>query len=212
MTEPLQNADSTAPLADPAAPLPEPNRAATAAATPPPLDTQIAGGQIPRPALVEPAVASAETAAPLLTDEDDEPLLSDNWLLQVPSWLSSMVVHLSLVLLLALLTVANSGERGLDDLTVFSEQRGSDTGVEELESPLLETSAQLDDNAAAETLDLTQPADLAGLSAPIGLIAPRSVHRPGRSFGGRCDRRWSARRRRRARLAARSPNPRSHGA
>ena len=87
----------------------------------------------------------------------------------VPSWLASVVVHLVLVLLLALLTTLTAGHDGAPSLVV-STGGPSDPEPELLETNVLDTADEVDepDPLAPQPLDEPPIVDLAaGTAAPV---------------------------------------------
>jgi hypothetical protein len=137
---------------------------------------------LPIAAAADSALAGAISPLPQgaveVTAQGDQPNESsdppEDWWLLLPSWLSSMVVHLALVLLLALLTFTGSGSGGLDDLVVSVDHDSPTGSVEELESILMQSTDELEDTARPPAPDLTESPKVATLAGAIGLVRPET--------------------------------------
>ncbi len=112
----------------------------------------------------------------LVAPEEAEPAVTEQMLEFLPSWLVSLVVHLTLVLLLALLTVFGEGGFHRNTIVLDCETAGPDgTADDELLAASLEMPSEL---AAPEEIELEpqEVADLAAISpdtlSPIELVSP----------------------------------------
>ncbi len=115
-----------------------------------------------------PGATSVDEAA-IDTSPEDESSWRDVWL-QVPSWLTSMVAHLSLFLLLALLSTAHFIGDGPKNLLVSVDGDASQGGIEELEGQLMGSSDQLEQTPLMSPPDVSDAAQSAALSSTIGLM------------------------------------------
>jgi len=139
------------------------------ATTTPPMATLVTasttddGGPLP----VAQAIADGRASDPIIDTEvvDDEAF---PWLTMTPSWLTSTVVHLALVLILALLTTTRALQDVPPSLTISAD--GDAGGDPDLESELMEIPATLDTGQALapqELSDLPAPAALNDSIGPI---------------------------------------------
>ncbi|HEX3725603.1 MAG TPA: hypothetical protein VHV08_05145 [Pirellulales bacterium] len=150
------------PLAIPLPPAPP-----TAVDPPLPLIPPDAAGP-PPPDRVEATVVSPIAAKPPVDAAVEplelvEPTWHEIWL-QVPSWLTSMVVHLSLVLFLALLATSKIVTAPQSDITVSTQHDGV-SGEDELQGDMAQSTAGLE-QPDAPALSPPQLSDLAA-SAPL---------------------------------------------
>jgi hypothetical protein len=153
-------------------PSPPPAVSPPSIATPPEPATPPAPVAVP--VLVPVAMSIAQTAgsdpaaATIAEDRDaaglvDGVLWQDIWL-QVPSWMTSMVVHLSIVLVLALITTTKYVMPQLGDVTVSTGENGP-PGDGALQDQLMQTPAGID-NSSDKPLSPPEISDLAA-SAPL---------------------------------------------
>jgi hypothetical protein len=114
----------------------------------------------------------AQAVVPIVTDDEpDDP--GNDWWLHLPSWLASMVVHMTIVLLLALVTFSQQGTGGLSDLLVSVNQVDSHGALEELQSQAMEAADPIEATAPElPAADMTDSSKLADLAGPIGLERP----------------------------------------
>jgi len=116
----------------------------------------------------------------------DEPTWSD-WWLQVPSWMASMVVHLALVLMLALVTTAQQMSGPGADFVVSAEHAEALGSSEELQSQMMEISEELQTTpslSAPEISALPQAAPLSEIMAPLRAELAKSDGEPKLIGGG----------------------------
>ncbi len=121
--------------------------------------------------------ASTNGAAPNIVDATDaenvEPgAWQDIWV-QVPSWLTSTAVHLSIVIVLALLTTTKYVMAPLNDVSVSADGTGT-SGDGDLEGELMQSTAGLD-QSADRALSPPELGDLAAsgpLAEMIGSVQP----------------------------------------
>ena len=118
-------------------------------------------------------------------DNDQHQGSTGDVLLFLPSWLVSMVLHLTLVLLLAMLTFAAKGKKGSDDLSVSVDYSASGPDVEELHNPLLRAADAITGEAEIEAAALAGTPKLETLAGTIGLVEPTEATRadPGQPGG-----------------------------
>lgn len=138
---------------------------------PPPLPVglpvKVSGG-LPIPV----APAPEFQAAAIETGDGEESEFRD-WWVHLPSWLASTVMHLSLVIVLALVTTLTAVRDTSPSLTVSSESQGLEEGQpEELSANLMDSSDDLKQDRALEPAPLAElpAADLA--TGPIRPIFP----------------------------------------
>ncbi len=134
-------------------------------AGPPPLPRAPANGAPPDAETVE---------SPEQTERKEQLGSSKDVLLFLPSWLASMVVHLVLVLLLAMLTFAGKGDGGFDDPAVSVDYSAPTADVEELENQLMQSTGELDEVVQVEASQLTDAPKLETLAGAIGLVQPQT--------------------------------------
>lgn len=120
----------------------------------------------PRPIPVEVAVVPPEDPVIDTELEDDDRI---NWLMALPSWLTSTVVHLTLVLLLAIITTTRSLPDAPPSLTISTD--GDVGGGEELQAEQMEIPASLDTSQALSPQEMSELPTAASLGEAIGPIS-----------------------------------------
>lgn len=171
--------------------------------TPPPAPPETASAQpiLPPAVVIPPAVpisaaaatqpaATVSPASPAAAAEAPESTWRDAWR-NMPSWMTSMVVHLTLVLVLALLTTVRTFQDTPESMVVSAEGNGGAGGTAEemLQSDMLPAAGDLE---PAPSLPIEQLPELpsslamANVIGPITAELPKSVDltRPG---GGKGD-------------------------
>ncbi len=139
---------------------------ASASTAPPPLPGSA-------PVSAPPAAPQASAVDAAIGEEPEETRGTAHYvLLQLPSWLASMVVHLALVLLLALVTFGVEGRGGLHELLISVDSRGTETPIEQLDEQMMES-----DDSLQQEIEIAQPetvvnSELDTLSNAIGLVRP----------------------------------------
>jgi hypothetical protein len=137
---------------------------------------------VPSGGLAQPAVATASPAAamPASPDATAAEEVESNWRegwRHLPSWMTSMVVHLALVLVLALLSTVQRFSESPESMVVSAE--GNDgaggTAEEMLPSELLPASGDLEPSAA---IPLEQLPELPPGEAMANVIGPISAELP----------------------------------
>ena len=116
---------------------------------------------------------------------EDEPTLRD-WWLQVPSWMASMVVHLALVLVLALVTTAQNISGPGGEFVVSTEHMDA-AGSDDLQSQMMEISDELQTAPSLsppEISELPQAAPLSEIMAPLRAEMAKSDADPKLIGGG----------------------------
>lgn len=130
----------------------------------------------PGTAVALPVASEVGPASVTLTVDEDagDSTVADTVSLHLPSWLVSMAVHLALVLLLTLLTVA-AGDLGggSGELSVAIDPEAASGSVDELSGESLESSAALETTPIAEVDDaLNTLSEMPEATNPIGLVRP----------------------------------------
>ncbi len=117
---------------------------------------------------------------------EEEPKLRD-WWLQVPSWMASMVVHLALVLVLALVTTAQNISGLPGEFVVSAEHADAAGSSDELQSQMMEISEELQTAPSLsppQLSDLPQAAPLSEIMAPLRAEMAKSDTDPKLIGGG----------------------------
>lgn len=116
-----------------------------------------------KPAVRSTGQVSQEAQAKQAAEEEElyeeEESLMASWMRQSPSWLTSMVVHMILILTLALIVIGEQMGDAFKELTINKVEEAPDDPLEE-DKPLNEDQPEINDSEVQEEVDVVSEIDM----------------------------------------------------